>query len=294
MHRKIQVYKHCLHPTSVMAITAPQFPARSRMLVLPEPSTASSLPSTLVSARTTISVTPSRKSFAEFQIWTRWLKTFTTYSTLLLVIVFVISKSICGTLLIKRSVSMNALFTVTTRIWILIRTEIVCGTSTSSSTTRKWKESSFSAAKLIRTVIQRPTMMICITVEPRWEAVILSIDARWCSDPFKVTLYTTKMLLSTEHRLFSFCVISLPKMKKTLKMCCETADCDFQPPESYLSTIYLFMCKLLYQNILLLSIIIMIFKSTARAIRLYNLSTEIYDILDLVYSQLNLTFSLWN
>ena len=69
-------------------------------------------------------------------------------------------------------------------------------------------------------------------------------------------------------------VISLQKknFKKTSKKqntSYDTADCDFQPPESCLSIIYLFMCKVPYQNILLLSII-MIFKRTLQAIRLHR------------------------
>lgn len=58
------------------------------------------------------------------------------------------------------------------------------------------------------------------------------------------------------------------KNTNTLSLLLYSADCDFQPSESYV-IIYLFMCKVLYQNMLLISII-MIFKITIRAVCLHQ------------------------
>ena len=68
------------------------------------------------------------------------------------------------------------------------------------------------------------------------------------------------------------------KNTDTLGSLLYSADCDFQPSESYV-IIYLFMCKVLYQNMLLISII-MIFKFTIWSVCLHqplNINTRIKE-----------------
>jgi len=96
-----------------------------------------------------------------------------------------------------------------------------------------------------------------------------------------------KRCLNNLLRCTCLSYLTSKRLSKTDVASYDTADCDFQPPEYYLSIIYLFMCKIIpkYFAIINQLLIIMILKSIRRVIRLHRntLNSETHDTSQLAY-----------